>query len=203
MNIRLNVILAVIVAILAGWYYNQHTDNTGLDKLIKREGEPEYTGQKITTNVYDLKGNPQYFAQAQEIKRYESTQRTEFFKPLLDLFDPESTLKKWKVEADFAEVTKDNILNLHGNVRLNSLDPASRLQRIETNFLRVDLKTQDIFSDSVVKSVGMGFFTTGTGLTGNLKKQVATLTKDVKTYIEPNLFKKTESNLDILNEDTQ
>ncbi|AUI65385.1 MULTISPECIES: LPS export ABC transporter periplasmic protein LptC [Glaesserella] len=194
MNIRLNVILLCIVAVLGGWYYSQQTnDNSGLDQLIKKEGEPEYTGSKMSTTVYDLEGKPQYFAESQEIKRFESTERTEFLKPLLNLFDKETSLKQWKVTADYAEVTKEKMLNLRGNVRIESLEPTSRLQKIETDELSVDLNTQDISTQSVVKSQGLGFTTTGTGLTGNLKKQIATLTKDVKTYIEPTVINQTGS----------
>lgn len=193
MNVRLNIILLLIVAVLAGWYFSQQeSKNSNLADLVKREDSPEYMGQKMETTVFDIKGKPQYFAQANEIKRYESTERTEFFKPLLNLFDAETALKQWKVTSDYAEVTKDKILNLKGNVKIQSLDQTSRLTSIETEQLSVNLTTQDIFTDSVVKSTGMGFTTTGTGLTGNLKKQVATLTKDVKTYIEPTVIQQAD-----------
>ncbi|MGX2966639.1 LPS export ABC transporter periplasmic protein LptC [Ursidibacter sp. B-7004-1] len=193
MNIRLNLILLLVVAILGGWYFSQQENNNAdLAQLVKREGSPEYVGNKMETTVYDLNGKPQYFAEAQEIKRYETTERTEFFKPLLDLFDVETALKQWKVTADYAEITKERMLNLKGNVRIESLDATSRLTYIETDTLSVNLSTYDISTESVVKSKGMGFTTTGTGLVGNLKKQVATLTKDVKTYIEPTVIKNAE-----------
>ncbi|VEI78273.1 Lipopolysaccharide export system protein lptC [Mannheimia haemolytica] len=193
MNKRLTVILLIIVAVLGGWYYSlQEKENTGLDQLIKKEGQPEYVGNKMSTTVYDLKGNPQYFAQATEIKRYESTERTEFFKPFIELFAKESTQKQWKVSADYAEITKEKMLNLKGNIKLVALDPASRLQQITTDTLTVDLNTQDIFTESTVKSIGSGFTTTGVGLKGNLKQQVATLQKDVKSYIEPTIIKETK-----------
>lgn len=193
MNIRLNIILLLIVAVLGGWYFSQQeSENPNLADLVKREGSPEYTGQQMQTTVYDLKGKPQYFARANEIKRYETTERTEFFKPLLDLFDAETALKQWKVTADYAEVTKDKILNLKGNVKIQNVDNRSRLTSIETESLSVNLSTYDVSTDSVVKSKGMGFTTTGTGLMGNLKKQVATLTKDVKTYIEPTVIQQAD-----------
>ncbi|MFA9499518.1 LPS export ABC transporter periplasmic protein LptC [Mannheimia sp. E30BD] len=193
MNTRLTFILLIIVAILGGWYYSlQEKENMGLDQLIKKEGQPEYVGNKMSTTVYDLKGNPQYFAQASEIKRYESTERTEFFKPFIELFAKDSTQKQWKVSADYAEITKEKMLNLKGNIKLDALDPTSRLQQITTDTLTVDLNTQDIFTESEVKSIGSGFTTTGVGLTGNLKQQVATLKKDVKSYIEPTIIKETK-----------
>lgn len=197
MNVRLNLFLLFIAALLAGVYFSQMTpENEGLADLIKKDGMPEYTGEKMSTSVFDEKGKPQYFAQAQEIKRYENTDRTEFFKPLLNLFDKVSALKQWQVNADYAEITKEKMLHLKGNVKIQSLEPTSRLQTIETDQLSVDLNSQDVMSDSVVKTVGLGFTTTGRGLAGNLKEQVATLKNEVKTYIEPTIIKQTNESAD-------
>lgn len=188
MNFRLNIILLFIVVVLGGWFISQQLNNTSeLTHLIKKEGMPEYTGGKLTSTIYDLNGKPQYFAQAEEIKRYEETERTEFFKPLLNLFDEKTALKQWKITADQAEVTKEKMLHLQGNVKIQSLDPSSRLQKIETEQLSIDLTTHDIKSSMQVRSTGMGFITTGSGLTGNLKQQTATLLQNVKTSIEPNV----------------
>lgn len=206
MNIRLNIILLVIVAALGGWYISQQTpDKNGLDQLIKKEGNPDYTGNQMETEVFDLKGKPQYYAKANEIKRFESTERTEFLKPLVNLFDAQTALKQWEVTADNAEITKEKMLNLKGHVAVKALDPSSRLQRIETDSVTVDLNTQDIFTDAVVKSTGLGFTTSGTGLKGNLKQQVATLLKDVKTYIEPAVVKQAneQEKLENSSKDTQ
>lgn len=188
MNFRLNIILLFIVVVLGGWFISQQLNNTSeLTHLIKKEGMPEYTGGKLTSTIYDLNGKPQYFAQAEEIKRYEETERTEFFKPLLNLFDEKTALKQWKITADQAEVTKEKMLHLQGNVKIQSLDPSSRLQKIETEQLSIDLTTHDIKSSMQVRSTGMGFITIGSGLTGNLKQQTATLLQNVKTSIEPNV----------------
>lgn len=190
MSRRLNIFLVLITLGLASWAYYLYQDNGFADlvNLIKKEGEADYSGRKMETTVYDEQGKPQYFAAADEIKRYDNSERTEFFKPLLELFNKENAQKQWRVTADRADITKDKMLYLRGNVKITSLDPSSHLQRIETDQIDVNLSTQDIFTESVVKSSGLGFTSSGTGLTGNLKKQVATLTKDVKTYIEPTVI---------------
>lgn len=190
MNFRLNFILLFIAAVLGGWYISQQEpENAELGQLIKKDGTPDYTGDRMSTSVFDIQGKPQYYAEADEIKHYENSERTEFFNPFVNLFDKVTALKQWKLSADHAEITKEKILNLVGNVKLQALDPTSRLQKIETDKLMVDLNTQDISTESVVKSTGLGFTTTGTGLKGNLKQQVATLLKDVKSYIEPTVIK--------------
>jgi lipopolysaccharide export system protein LptC len=193
MNFRLNALLLVIAAVLLGWYWSlQPNDEAALSGLIKKEGAAEYVGERMNTNVYDLKGQLQYAAEASEVKRYETTERTEFFKPFLKLFDQVDKLNQWKVSADYAEISKEKMLRLSGNVKIEALEAASRLQKIETDELNVDLNTQDVFTDSQVKTLGMGFTTMGTGLRGNLKQQTATLTKDVKTYIEPTVIREAE-----------
>ena len=190
MNKRITALLLVIVATLLGWMQYQAKDETnGLDNLIKKEGMPDYTGNRMSTSVFDLEGKPEYYAEAEEIKRYEESEKTEFTNPLVNLFDKLTALKQWKLSAEHAEINAERILTLSGNVTLQALEPTSKLQRIETDHLSVNLTTQDVFTDSEVKSQGLGFTTTGVGLKGNLKQQVATLLKDVKSYIEPTVIK--------------
>ena len=190
MNKRITALLLVIVAALVGWMqYQAKDDANGLDNLIKKEGMPDYTGKRMSTSVFDLEGKPEYYAEAEEIKRYEESEKTEFTNPLVNLFDKLTALKQWKLSADHAEINAKRILTLSGNVTLQALEPTSKLQRIETDHLSVNLITQDVFTDSEVKSQGLGFTTTGVGLKGNLKQQVATLLKDVKSYIEPTVIK--------------
>ncbi len=178
MNKRITALLLVIVAALVGWMqYQAKDDANGLDNLIKKEGMPDYTGKRMSTSVFDLEGKPEYYAEAEEIKRYEESEKTEFTNPLVNLFDKLTALKQWKLSADHAEINAERILTLSGNVTLQALEPTSKLQRIETDHLSVNLTTQDVFTDSEVKSQGLGFTTTGVGLKGNLKQQVATLLK--------------------------
>lgn len=190
MNKRITALLLVIVATLLGWMQYQAKDETnGIDNLIKKEGMPDYTGKRMSTSVFDLDGKPEYYAEAEEIKRYEESEKTEFTNPLVNLFDKLTALKQWKLSADHAEINAERILTLSGHVTLQALEPTSKLQRIETDHLSVNLITQDVFTDSEVKSQGLGFTTSGIGLKGNLKQQVATLLKDVKSYIEPTVIK--------------
>ena len=190
MNKRITALLLVIVATLLGWMQYQAKDETnGIDNLIKKEGMPDYTGKRMSTSVFDLDGKPEYYAEAEEIKRYEESEKTEFTNPLVNLFDKLTALKQWKLSADHAEINAERILTLSGNVTLQALEPTSKLQRIETDHLSVNLTTQDVFTDSEVKSQGLGFTTSGIGLKGNLKQQVATLLKDVKSYSEPTVIK--------------
>ena len=78
------------------------------------------------------------------------------------------------------------MLYLNGGVVAETLLPESKLQRIETESAVVNLTTQDISSDTMVKINGQNFTSSGLKLTGNLHQQVATLKEQVKTYYEIN-----------------
>ncbi|MDG6881278.1 Lipopolysaccharide export system protein lptC [Phocoenobacter uteri] len=184
MNIRLNIILFIIVVLLGGWYFYQQQDSNHLESLIKREGQPEYVGDKVTTSVYDTNGKAQYFAEADEIKNYEATGKVELINPLLSLFNDVNSLKEWQITSLQAEISKDKILHLIGNVKIESLGE-TQLQSIETDELSVNLNTQDIFTQKHIFVKGIGFSSEGIGLQGNLKQQSAQLKSNVKTLIEP------------------
>ena len=94
--------------------------------------------------------------------------------------------QSWKLSAKKAKLTKDEMLYLEGDVVAESLEPTSRLQRVETQVAVVNLKTQDISSDKMVKINGQNFNSTGLKMVGNLRQQIATLKEQVKTYYEIN-----------------
>lgn len=189
MNKTLNLILAVVFAVLLGWYFALNgSADSHLHDLIKKPGMPEYSGEKLTATIFDLNGKPQYFAEAKEIRRFEETERTEFIQARLELFDLESGAKQWQAVANRAEITKEKLLHLYGDVQLTSFDPQSRLQKVTTEQLTINLATHDMSSDAVVSAEAVGLKISGKGLSGNLKQQVATLLQAVKTEIQPNLI---------------
>ena len=190
MNIRWTVFLSVITLVLLAWYYSLNQDDQQLATLIKKEESPEYIGHKMSTVVYSPTGKKQYLAVSDKVEYYNYDGHTNFERPLVYLFEIENqkTQQKesWKLSADRAILTKDNMLYLKGNVIAETLLPQSKLQRIETEDAKVNLNTQDISSDSTVKINGQNFTSTGLKLTGNLQQQIANLKEQVKTYYEIN-----------------
>ena len=190
MNIRWTVFLSVITLVLLAWYYSLNQDDQQLATLIKKEESPEYIGHKMSTVVYSPTGKKQYLAVSDKVEYYDYDGHTNFEQPLVYLFEIENqkTQQKesWKLSADRAILTKDNMLYLKGNVIAETLLPQSKLQRIETEDAKINLNTQDISSDNTVKINGQNFTSTGLKLTGNLQQQIANLKEQVKTYYEIN-----------------
>jgi len=190
MNIRWTVLLSAITLVLLAWYYSLNQDDQQLATLIKKEESPEYIGHKMSTVVYSPTGKKQYLAVSDKVEYYNYDGHTNFERPLVYLFEIENqkTQQKesWKLSADRAILTKDNMLYLKGNVIAETLLPQSKLQRIETEDAKVTLNTQEISSDNTVKINGQNFTSTGLKLTGNLQQQIANLKEQVKTYYEIN-----------------
>ena len=190
MNIRWTVFLSAITLVLLAWYYSLNQDEQQLATLIKKEESPEYIGHKMSTVVYSPTGQKQYLAVSDKVEYYDYDGHTNFERPLVYLFEIENqkTQQKesWKLSADRAILTKDNMLYLKGNVIAETLLPQSKLQRIETEDAKINLNTQDISSDNTVKINGQNFTSTGLKLTGNLQQQIANLKEQVKTYYEIN-----------------
>lgn len=195
MNIRWNLILAVITLGLLAWFYTLHQDDEKLTDLIKPPEKPEYIGQKMETVVFSPTGEKQYVALSDKVEHFTFDGHTDFTKPIVYVLDvpinkddTESAVKNqiesWKLTADKATLSKDNMLSLKGNVVAQSLVESSKLQRIATESAIVNLKTQDITSNSMVTINGQNLTSTGLKLTGNLKQQTATLKEQVKTHYE-------------------
>lgn len=195
MNIRWNLILAVITLGLLAWFYTLHQDDEKLTDLIKPPEKPEYIGQKMETVVFSPTGEKQYVALSDKVEHFTFDGHTDFTKPVVYVLDvpinkddTESAVKNqiesWKLTADKATLSKDNMLSLKGNVVAQSLVEFSKLQRIATESAVVNLKTQDITSNSMVTINGQNLTSTGLKLTGNLKQQIATLKEQVKTHYE-------------------
>lgn len=192
MNIRWTLILSLVAIGLLGWFYHlQEPDTTQLADLIKSDDKPEYTGYKMQTTVYSPTGERQYVAFADKVEYYNNDGHTQFERPLVYLFDvqssqPELEHQNWKLSANNATLSKNNLLYLDGDVLAQSLQADSRLQRINTERAEVNLKTQDITSDTMATISGLNFTSSGLKLRGNLQQQIATLQEQVKTYYEIN-----------------
>lgn len=200
MNIRWNVILGLIALGSLGWFYSLNSDKADLSNLVKKPDSPDYIGNKMETTVFSPEGKKQYLSTADKVKHYTVDGHTDFEMPLVYLFDVSTSnnteksnnsaklleSQSWKLSAKKAKLTKDEMLYLEGDVIAESLEPTSRLQRIETQVAEVNLKTQDISSDTTVKINGQNFNSTGLKMVGNLRQQIATLKEQVKTYYEIN-----------------
>lgn len=191
-NWRWTTVLAIIALSLLAWFYNINSkNNEELKTHIQDENGPTYVGDEMQTTLYSLDGQVQYTATAKNVVYFQNDGRSEFEQPIVYLYEPaqpqSSTLiKSWKISANKATLLKNKTLKLSGNVAILSLLPDSKIERLDTQKLTLNLTSGDISSDTLVTITGPSFTTYGEKLEGNLHDQTATLKEQVKTKYEAN-----------------
>lgn len=180
MSIRWNLILILLAAVLLACFFSLQQSSAPV--FSKKADDPEYITEQMTTTVYGPTGTIQYQAESTHVD-YFSDDRAVFRQPILYVYDKNQD-KAWRLQADKAILSDKDKLSLEGNVKLQSLQPQSKIQSIDTEAAFVNLTTQDITSDTMVTLTGLNFTSHGKMLDGNLQKQTATLKEQVKTYYE-------------------
>ncbi len=174
------VILSIIALALIGWNL---TDSDSEQQKVVASDAPTYQSQHTETLVYDPTGALQYKLIADNVKYFEAQEDGLFTQPIMTLFDKEATAT-WTVRSNTAKLTKEKLLYLYGDVKVNSLVPTSQLKTIDTDNALVNLITQDVSSEDEVILGGTGFHSNGFKMRGNLREKHAKLIEKVKTTYE-------------------
>lgn len=177
----ITLILAVIVLALIGWNMADFSDESS--SIPINHQEPTYQSQHTVTVVYSPTGKLNYKLVAEEVKYYAADELSWFTRPVMTLFSDDA-VATWSVRADRAKLTKDRMLYLYGHVEVNSLTTTSQLEKIKTDNARVNLVTQDVYSDDEVTLFGTNFTSNGMKMRGNLRDKTAELIDKVKTNYE-------------------
>ncbi|MFZ1871958.1 LPS export ABC transporter periplasmic protein LptC [Serratia sp. D1N4] len=177
----ITLILAVIVLALIGWNMADFSDDDSSVPINHQD--PTYQSQHTVTVVYSPTGKLNYKLVAEEVKYYTADELSWFTQPVMTLFD-QNAVATWSVRADRAKLTKDRMLYLYGHVEVNSLTTTSQLEKIKTDNARVNLVTQDVYSDDEVTLFGTNFTSNGMKMRGNLRDKTAELIDKVKTNYE-------------------
>ena len=178
-----NLICFLLLILIIGVYYSYQTEDsiTIAPSKANSPDTPIYQSDDMTTNVYDLSGTMVYKIESSKVKHFDNTENTDFDLPNVTLYDQEHAAT-WHIQAKRAMLTNDKLIYLYKDVVLTNLTPDSQLQQVLTDNAVVDLKTQLVTSDDPVKIKGIGFFSTGTGLVGNLREKTANILENIKTF---------------------
>ncbi len=164
---------------LIGWNIVSLSDAKVVKKLTDQEA-PTYQTQNAVTVAYNTIGSPCYKLLAADLKYYNTSKLSQFAGPAVTLFDEEGRAI-WIIQSDLGKITKNKMLYLDGHVEINNLNPSFELKKITTKSIRVNLITQDIFSDTEVMIYGTTFTSSGMKIQGNLRNKTAELIDKVKT----------------------
>lgn len=177
-----NIICILLIIVVIGVYYNYQKDNDATPQSsVTLTDTPIYQSDDMTTDVYDLSGEIVYKIESSKVRHFDDSNNTEFDLPNLTLYDQDHTVT-WHIKAKSATLTDDKHIYLYNDVQLDNLTPNAQLQRVNTDNAVIDLNTQLVTSKDPVTIKGVGFYSTGLGLAGDLHAKTANILENVKTY---------------------
>ncbi|MCX8616993.1 LPS export ABC transporter periplasmic protein LptC [Gilliamella sp. B2923] len=178
-----NIICLLLLIVVIGVYYNyQKGDETKvLQSTANLSDTPIYQSDNMVTNVYNLEGEIVYKIESGKVKHFDSSEVTEFDLPNVTLYDQENSAT-WHITAQRAALTNDKKIYLYSDVQLTNLTPDAQLQKVLTDNAVIDLTTQLVTSKDPITIKGVGYYSTGLGLAGDLQAKTAKILENVKTY---------------------
>lgn len=173
-------LLLIIIVISLYVYKSNDTENSVLPS-IDLTTQPIYQSDEMTTMLYDPVGNLSYKMSATKVKYFANSEETLFEYPDITSYNRENTAT-WHIKANNAKLISNKILYLNNNVLLINQLPNAQLQKIITNNVKIDLKTQIVTSEDPVTIEGPAFISKGDRLYGNLRTKTANILENVKSY---------------------
>lgn len=179
---RFYILILIVVCILGGMYLSQEYFQPEVQ--IKLDSSvPIISSKSVLMKSYDTEGVLNFKINADTLDFYEASGETHFQKPVLILFK-DGKISDWQITSKIATLTKDQILVLTEDVLISSLSPDNALKTLYTEYLVIDLATQDFSGDRPVLIHGINFESQGDTIKGNLGEQIATLKGKVKSKYE-------------------
>ncbi|MGF1725793.1 LPS export ABC transporter periplasmic protein LptC [Photobacterium nomapromontoriensis] len=145
--------------------------------------KPLFTGSVVANTAFNDQGMRSYQIEANYLEHFSKSGNTDFVEPVLWVYR-EGTETEWRISANTARLDKNQVLQMTGNVRIFNLLPTSAIKVIQTDTLRLDLISKDFDTPDHVIITGDAFVNEGTGMQGNMDRNIATLLKNVKGRYE-------------------
>lgn len=164
------VILLLFVTSMATWRW---FDNLNNDSSEARSPifQPTYTTRDLITRHYDDRGQLKEELRSRYAEHYAQLEMTELEQPTIRLNDAEGK-PTWQIEAKHGTLNQGDNALLRDQVNLVSLDPASMVQRVKTEYLEMDLTNKQVRTNLQVEMEGADFHNQGVGFKGMLDQKI-------------------------------
>ncbi|VFP87697.1 Lipopolysaccharide export system protein LptC [Candidatus Erwinia haradaeae] len=186
MNKTKNWVIALIVSMIILLFFGVLTIYNNIEDICNisdQVTEPIHISTNLHVLVYNSKGSISYHIMADKAQYYSHHKISWFINPIIETYD-DTKLPTWKIHANQAKLTHDNMLYLYGNVLVDSLADEIEIKQIKTNNAIISLVTQDITAEGSVMLYGRNFKSTSIKIHGNLRNKTAELIDEVKTSYE-------------------
>ncbi|CAH0532500.1 Lipopolysaccharide export system protein LptC [Vibrio stylophorae] len=179
---RFFIALLVIVCAGAGHYLFEKHWQSEVQVAIDIE-KPIFVGDNIINKGYSAQGLLNYQVESKKLSYFAEHGNTEFEQPTLLVFR-NGDQAEWRLTAKHATLTKEQMLILVDDVKLYNLLPNNAFEKMETDYLVLDLISKDFNTDQPTQIQGPGFHSRGNKMQGNLEQHVAELQDEVQGRYE-------------------
>ncbi|MWN04958.1 lipopolysaccharide export system protein LptC [Gilliamella bombicola] len=181
MNKKNLICLLLLIAVIGVYYNYQKGDGVASQSTQDISDKPIYQSDEMLTDIYDLSGELVYKIESSHVRHYDDSDNTEFDLPNFTIYDQQN-VATWHIKAKKATLTSNKFLYLYHDVQLDNLTQEAQLKQVKTDNAVVDLTSQLVTSKDPVIINGVGFYSTGIGLAGDLRAKTANILENVKTY---------------------
>lgn len=179
MKYRLFVLLSFLLITILWWL---PTLNEQTDKQTEQEQDirPEFTAKLLHQEIYDENGNIEQEVFSQSMEHYSELALTHFKQPEFIIYENDKPY--WRLSAQIGNLHEDSLILDENVVMLQIIDNAL-VNKITTEYIEINLKTNIVISDKPITIEGKSVFIEGQGLTANLNQGTIKLTDHVQTRI--------------------
>ncbi|MCC5855830.1 MAG: LPS export ABC transporter periplasmic protein LptC [Idiomarina sp.] len=190
MNFRtwLIILLVGLTAVLLLWQpWDEQPDvisDIGTEQQI-----PDFTAEGLVTRIYESDGMLTHQIRAEHMAYFGQLRLTELQAPVYisNLRDmPVGAGELWQVKARKGRFINEEKLELIDDVEITNLSEIGYIRNISTDYLAINIVTQEMYTDSAVLITGPQFIVRGIGLRVNLETQQLELIEHVRTTYYPN-----------------
>ena len=182
---RLYLALLFLFTLIAGLLgYGLLTPKEGQqDTNVEPELIPDYVAKDLQSQFFDAKGKKSHIVSAAQMEHYEILGFTHFKKARYIIY-PENGKTPWQVDAAEAVLYPSERIILESRVVITTLGD-DFLEKIETEYLEIDLTSKTMASDEIVTILGPNYVTKGKGLRADIDAQKINLINHVDTVYVP------------------
>ncbi|TCI03554.1 LPS export ABC transporter periplasmic protein LptC [Corallincola luteus] len=184
---RVILFTVILFGAAIGLYYYQSLLKSEIDINAENQGQqrPDYTAKTLRSRIYNQEGQLENQIWASNMKYYNGSMTlTQFDAPKLVVY-PSGKRSGWTLNASHGELEQNNLLRLSEDVVITMLTAQNQTNTLLTDYVDIDLTTNDVSSDQPVTVKGPGYRLDGVGLKGNVEQEHIEVLNDVKATYEP------------------
>lgn len=149
---------------------------------------PDFIAENLVSKIFSAEGTLIHRIEAERMAHFNLSQRTELTAPKYSAFLEESSENfgnLWEVTSETGILYNDEQLTLENKVLIQNISGVGYFEKVETDFLTIDLTTQSMYSERPVILTGPQFTVKGIGFKLNIETQQLELDQHVETVFYP------------------